>query len=61
MENLKVNDLLYATLKDGQIIDGTIDKITDSEFWIDDNVSRNIIVLKFSDVETVHEIDGIKY
>ena len=56
MEGLKVNDILHATLKDGLIIHGQIDKITDTKFWIDDDISGDILVLDFSDIETVHEI-----
>ena len=56
MDNLKVNDVLHATLKDGLTIHGQIDKITESGFWIDDDLSGDILVLDFSDVEIVHGI-----
>lgn len=56
MEELKVNDVLHATLKDGLTIHGQIDKIADTEFWIDDDLSGDILVLQFSEVETIHGI-----
>ena len=56
MKNLKVNDVLHATLKDANIFHGRVDKITKSGFWIDDDLSGKILILDFSDVETVYGI-----
>lgn len=55
-EDLKVNDVLHAKLKDGTTIHGVIDKITDTKFWIDDDLSGDILVLEFSELKTIYDI-----
>ena len=54
--NIKIEKgtLLHAKLENGTIIDGTIEKIYDNSFMIDDNMSGDVFIVENEEIKEVY-------
>ena len=54
--NIKIEKgiLLHAKLENGTIIDGTIEKIYDNSFMIDDNISGDVFIVENEEIKEVY-------
>ena len=54
--NIKIEKgtLLHANLENGTIIDGTIEKIYDNSFMIDDNISGDVFIVENEEIKEVY-------
>lgn len=54
--NIKIEKgtLLHAKLENGIIIDGTIEKIYDNSFMIDDNISGDVFIVENEEIKEVY-------
>ena len=65
--NIKIEKgtLLHAKLENGTIIDGTIEKIYDNSFMIDDNISGDVFIVENEEIKEVYhsfnDIEGRKH
>lgn len=57
MDRIKVNVVLRAILIDGQFVYGTVDKISEGSFLLDDNVTGDVIAINFSEIKEIISID----
>lgn len=57
MDRIKVNAVLRAILIDGQFVYGTVDKISEGSFLLDDNVTGDVIAINFSEIKEIISID----
>lgn len=57
MDRIKVNAVLHAVLVDGQPVYGTVDKISEGSFLLDDNVTGDVIAINFSEIKEIISID----
>ena len=54
--NIKIEKgtLLHAKLETGTIIEGTIEKIYDNSFMIDDNISGDVFIVENEEIKEVY-------
>ena len=54
--NIKIEKgiLLHAKLENGTIIEGTIEKIYDNSFMIDDNISGDVFIVENEEIKEVY-------
>ena len=54
--NIKIEKgtLLHEKLENGTIIDGTIEKIYDNSFMIDDNISGDVFIVENEEIKEVY-------
>ena len=54
--NIKIEKgtLLHAKLENGTIIDGTIEKIYDNSFMIDDNISGDVFIVENEEIKEAY-------
>lgn len=53
----KKNNVLHCRLKNGTTIHGTIDKVTDTELLVDDDISGDIMYVNTSEIEEIYYND----